>query len=65
MRAPILPRFQRQISENRIGGSNEYLPAIPSAIGECETKVRVVRAEWALLAQEPNQENAKNRPVAA
>ena len=25
MRAPILPKFQRQVSENRIGGSNDYL----------------------------------------
>ena len=27
VRAPILPKFQRQISENRIGGSNDYLLA--------------------------------------
>src|SRR6476620_7589860 len=26
VRAPVLPKFQRQISENRIGGSNDHLP---------------------------------------
>src|SRR5438045_1544960 len=44
----ILPRFQRQILEKGIGD---------------EPKVRVFRAESALLEREPNQENGGDWPI--
>jgi hypothetical protein len=48
---------------NRIGSSNDYLPAnqsyIPSKFAEFGTKVRVLPAKSALIEAEPNQENGR------
>ena len=65
----ILPKFQREISENRIGGSNLLGPPARliflERLENTRRKVRVFRAKSALLEREPNQENGSDSPVKA
>jgi hypothetical protein len=62
MQAPILPKFQRQISENRIGGSNDYLFIFLVSCAFPAANARFPR-QFGAFAGEPNQENGEEEDL--